>query len=209
MFTIGHIALGYSLAWLFDRKQKNIPLVFIVSILPDIDFLIPGLQHRGPTHSLFFTLVIFIPSYIIIKRNITPYFIAMLSHSLIGDYVTGKGIHLLWPLYEQRLRYKYSMKLGIQLEAYIECALFIAFLLILFLSGDVKKILKPDKTNIMLLIPLFSVILQMIFEYPNRLPRILTIPNIIFLVIISISIFISMKRITYMSWGHPKSSGGS
>lgn len=56
MFAVGHVAFEYitGISSVKPLKGGNIPVIWTLSLLPDIDFLIPGLQHRGPTRSLIF-----------------------------------------------------------------------------------------------------------------------------------------------------------
>ena len=65
MFAVGHISLGYLVGNFFARILKvqfNVPLVIVLSIIPDIDIIFELLLgnpvHRGPTHSLIFAFLI-------------------------------------------------------------------------------------------------------------------------------------------------------
>ena len=54
MFAVGHLALGYITGKVADillKVKSNIFLLLLVSVIPDIDILIPALEHRGPTHN--------------------------------------------------------------------------------------------------------------------------------------------------------------
>jgi len=59
--------------------------------------VIPGL-HRGPTHSIISALIVFVPFFIVYRKKAVPYFIALISHSLIADFLIGGQIMLFWPL---------------------------------------------------------------------------------------------------------------
>ncbi len=64
MFPPGHFALGYFAAVMAKRVNNskfNVAIVWGISILPDIDCFIPGLVHRGPTHSAVMAIFLFIP----------------------------------------------------------------------------------------------------------------------------------------------------
>ena len=104
MFAIGHFALGYLTGKGSSKLLKtkfNLPLLLVASVIPDIDlflrFQFPYLMHRGPTHSILTFTVLMIPFFIIYRKKAVPYYAALLSHSLIGDFFTG-GIMLFWPL---------------------------------------------------------------------------------------------------------------
>jgi len=101
MFAVGHLALGYLSGKTSSKLlnvNANIPLLFLASTLPDIDLLIPSLEHRGPTHSPIVFCVLLLPAIIIYKKRAIPYFLALAQHSLLGDYLTGEGVQMLWPL---------------------------------------------------------------------------------------------------------------
>ncbi|MBA7605819.1 hypothetical protein ES703_12954 [subsurface metagenome] len=145
MLVLGHIALGYITGKTVSKatdQNINIPVIWILSLLPDIDLLIPGLQHRGPTHSIIVAFIIFTPIFIITSWKAAPYFAALASHSLIGDYFTGKT-QLFWPLSLEWLEFERPIRMGSALESYIELALFAAMILILILSRDLR--VKPYK----------------------------------------------------------------
>lgn len=101
MMPLGHFAVSYftvNLLQLFVDEDYNIFLIWFISILPDFDIVLSSLIiHRGPTHSIISMIVLFIPFYLYYKRGFN-YFVALLSHSLIGDFFTFYGIQLFWPL---------------------------------------------------------------------------------------------------------------
>ena len=100
MYPIGHFALGYfscKLVCRLDKEKVNYPMIFFLSILPDIDIYLPFLEHRGPTHSIVLAVILFIPIYMKYRHGLA-YFASLASHSLIGDYFTAYGVKLFWPL---------------------------------------------------------------------------------------------------------------
>ena len=108
MYLLGHLALGYfagKITSKITKNETNILLLWIFSMLPDIEILIPGLVHRGPTHSIIVATVIFTPIMIFYREGIS-YYASLLSHSLIGDYITAYGCQLLWPI--NQFWYKYE-----------------------------------------------------------------------------------------------------
>ncbi len=61
MYPPGHMALGYFSGFLYKKmtgKDFNLIVIWIFSLLPDLDLFIPGLVHRGPTHSVVFALLV-------------------------------------------------------------------------------------------------------------------------------------------------------
>jgi membrane-bound metal-dependent hydrolase YbcI (DUF457 family) len=101
MLPLGHAALGYFIGISISKitgEKVNFPLIFIFSLLPDIDILFPSiLQHRSPTHSIVLAVLLFLPILILFKRGL-PYFGALASHSLIGDIITNPPFQLFWPV---------------------------------------------------------------------------------------------------------------
>jgi len=93
--------LGKASAKLF-KVSFNIPLILVISIIPDIDilfdFLLKSEIHRGPTHSIIMAILFFIPVFVFYRQKATPYFTALISHSLIADFLIGGQTQLLWPL---------------------------------------------------------------------------------------------------------------
>ena len=112
MYAVGHFALGYltgkTASKLLDL-EVNIPLVFLASVFPDIDLLIPGLYHRGPLHSVIIYCFLFLPLFLLYRKKVVPYFVAVVQHLIIGDYLTG-GTQLLWPASNTI----YGLDIGIQ-----------------------------------------------------------------------------------------------
>ena len=127
MYPLGHAALGYFAAKATQKitnTEYNIILVWILSSLPDIDVIIPPLEHRGPTHSIITAITVFIPILIILKKRALPYLASLASHA-IGDVVTAYGIQLYWPLSTQWIKVPCSMTLKGTLEAVVEVTLFL------------------------------------------------------------------------------------
>ena len=111
MYPLGHLALGYfagKITSKITKNETNILLLWIFSMLPDIDILIPGLVHRGPTHSIIVATAIFTPIMIYYKKG-TSYYASLLSHSLIGDYITAYGCQLLWPINQTWYKYENAL----------------------------------------------------------------------------------------------------
>jgi len=84
---IGHIT----------KTRVNVPVVLTLSVIPDIDLLIPLVEHRGPFHSVLMAIIMFIPVFVLFRKSVLPYLIALIQHSIIGDFLTGE-VQLFWPL---------------------------------------------------------------------------------------------------------------
>jgi hypothetical protein len=49
MYPLGHFALGYFSGMIigkFTREEVNIPIIWLISILPDVDIFFPFIEHR-------------------------------------------------------------------------------------------------------------------------------------------------------------------
>jgi len=186
MFAVGHIALGYLLgkisAELTNTKLK-IPILFALTILPDIDLIIPGLEHRGPTHSIIVIALSSLPFLVFYRKSAIPYMLAAFQHVLVGDYLIG-GIQLFWPI-NQRWYGLYYCPESI-LSELLEWILFAASLLLLFRTNDIRGILEPHKLHLVLILPIVAVI-SPLFQFPIRLPNVLLIPHLAYMIIFAIS----------------------
>ena len=125
MYPLGHMAISYFSAKMIKKisgYNYNILIVWFLSVLPDIDLIIPNLLHRGPTHSIILIFIIFFVSYLG-KKRFMPYVAAFGSHSLIGDLLTsnvgewGIGIQLFWPfsteIFSMRLEMSFNKQMNI------------------------------------------------------------------------------------------------
>ena len=198
MYAIGHVALGYLVGKIISRATDhnlNTPLIWSVSLLPDIDFIIPGLQHRGPTHSIIITLLFFTPLLLIRFQKTAPYFAAMVSHFMIGDYITGDGAMIFWPLSSEFIKYHMPIQMGGSFEIQIELALFAIILVIMTISKEFHHLFHYEKRNLILSVPIFTIILPAMYKYPIKIPDILIIPHLILLSIILLSLSISIIQI--------------
>ena len=135
MSPLGHFALAFFMAEIAKRYSKNeynLLWVWFVSLLPDIDFFIPFIRHRGPTHSvivlLFITFVI-----IIVFRKGFVYLAALGSH-LIGDYFTDYGCQLFWPVLPYWFRPDLSVMLTGREKNLVEFLLFFTMIFIIFVK---------------------------------------------------------------------------
>lgn len=200
MFAIGHFAIGYLTGKAAASKLKvqlNMPLLLTASIIPDIDLLLRFLYHRGPTHSLITMIALTVPFLIYYRKTAVPYFVALLSHSLIGDFITG-GAQLFWPILPEWYRTgTLSINVASSTDAYLEVGLFLVSLAVMFKTGDLRKIIS-DKPKIGLLIPFGAVLgplllrcLKAVLSHfllaehgpENHLPDLLIIPSLFYIAI--------------------------
>ena len=133
MYPLGHMALGYfagKLVTNYTKRDSNLILLFIMSILPDVDMILPNVIHRGLTHSTVLTIIFAVPLLLYNKETL-PYLAALLTHSLVGDYFTSYGCKLLWPLSNNFIVYRRAWPVGSTLGIVVELVLFTTMLMMI------------------------------------------------------------------------------
>jgi membrane-bound metal-dependent hydrolase YbcI (DUF457 family) len=165
-----------------------------LSIIPDIDILFPAfIEHRGPAHSIVVAFIVFVPVFAIYRKKAIPYFIAIIQHPLVGDYITGGRIQLFWPLASQ----PYGMNRSITdpVNIAIEWAAFLISIIIMLKSQDMAKLFQPHKSNLFLAIPTFTVLLPAVLSYPLNVPVSLIPPHIAYVLLFSAAIIITLASL--------------
>lgn len=171
----------------------NVPSLFVVSIISDVDLLIPGIKHRGPTHSLIVFLLLFLPAFTAYGKRAVPYFIALAQHSIIGDYITG-GTQLLWPLTPNW--YGSGIAITSLTNILTEWTLFLISTTILLKTKDAGILFQKHRSNLLLSIPVFTVLLPSFFSFPLRVPLELFIPHLAYLMLFNLSILMDFRHLT-------------
>ena len=191
-FAVGHMALAYLLGKSSAKLLKvnlNIPLILVLSILPDADILLGVSElHRGPTHSLISALIVFIPFFALYRRKALPYFLALISHSLISDFLIGGQIMLFWPLTSNFFRLPIYINIWSIVNITLEWTLFAVSTIVMFKTGDLSLFFHNKKSNLLLAIPIGTVLLPTFVSYPLQVPLLLMPPHLFYLVLFSISV---------------------
>jgi membrane-bound metal-dependent hydrolase YbcI (DUF457 family) len=183
------------------RTKFNIPMLLVLSILPDIDILydvIMGVEiHRGPTHSIITAVLVFIPIFVYLGKKAIPYFLALISHPLIGDFIIGGKLQLLWPLSSSQFGLhelgSYYIDIFSPVNLVLEITLWVIASLILYKTGDWKVFFRADKTSLVLIIPIATVLLPSTIGYPFTDPLLLAEPamaiaHLFYLVLFSVAV---------------------
>jgi hypothetical protein len=194
MYAVGHFALGYLTGKLASKSLNvniNLPLLFLASVLPDIDILIPGLIHRGPLHSVILYSLLFLPIFTIYKKRAVPYFVAVIQHIIIGDYLIGGDLQLLWPLTSNL--YGFHIDIASLTNIILEWSLFLISITFLIKTKDIFLLLNPHPSNMILAIPVLTVLLPTIISFPLYVPLALLIPHIVYLILFTIPLMIDLK----------------
>jgi hypothetical protein len=157
VYLLGHIAVGYLLAWAVANGRKETLIlwaVFTASILPDFDVLFSrfGLVHGSYTH----TLVLLIPASAILviwRMEALPYVVALLSHVFV-DMLIGP-LRALFPL--SSVTYSLNLKMSSNVDAIIEIGGLALMLGLMWQSGDLVRLLGRSRENLLMIVPLIFV----------------------------------------------------
>jgi hypothetical protein len=136
--------------------------------------------------------IVFIPIFAIYHKKAIPYLIALIQHSLVGDYITGRT-QLLWPITTQS--YGIGIDIMSQTNVTIELLIFLASLAIMVKTRDAAKLLQPHKSNLILSIPTFTVLLPTFISFPSYVPTLLIVPHLVYLFIFSASIIVDLRKL--------------
>jgi hypothetical protein len=194
MYAVGHFALGYLTGKLASKSldvNVNLPLLFLASVFPDIDILIPGLVHRGPLHSVILFCLLFLPIFAIYKKRAAPYFVAVIQHIIIGDYIIGGDLQLLWPLTTNT--YGFHINIASLTNIALEWCLFLISMMFIIKTKDTVFLFKPHPSNMILAIPVLTVLLPTLISFPLYVPLALLIPHIVYLILLTVPIIIDLK----------------
>jgi hypothetical protein len=201
------------------RYKPNIPLLLVLSIIPDVDiffdFLTGSQLHRGPTHSVIVAIIAFIPFFIIYRKKAIPYFLALISHPLIGDFFIGGKLELLWPFSNAQFGFHEIggpyISIYMPIDGIIELILFIIAVVLLVKSNDWKVFFTAHKSNLLLIIPMFTVLLPATIGYPFSeslflFTPILAVVHVILVVIFSIAVLKTLNSL-YQKRKAPRKPG--
>jgi len=198
------MSLAYLLAKVSGKLFKvrfNVPVILALSVIPDIDiiigFLLESDIHRGPTHSIVTAILIFIPFFMLYRRKAIPYFVALLSHSLIADFLVGGQLQLLWPITAHEfgiteLGFPY-INIYNPINIALEFALFVIAIIVMLKTRDLFHFFRNSRIALVLAIPVFTILLPTLASYPLYVPIALIIPHVFYLILFSISNLVVIK----------------
>lgn len=200
-FAVGHMALGYLSSRTSSTLLKtklNIPLILMLSVLPDADLLlreIPFIEHRGATHSIISALIVFAPFFIIYRKRAIPYFIALIQHGLVGDFIAGGRVQLLWPLTDMY----FGTSLGIRslTNQALEWTFFLAAIMLMLKMKDFREFLEPQLSNLILIVPTLTVLLPTLLSTPIEVPALLIPPHVFYLILFATAILIEIWALLF------------
>jgi membrane-bound metal-dependent hydrolase YbcI (DUF457 family) len=199
MFAVGHLSLGYLFAKgaaKLLKQEINLPLIFLLALIPDIDLLIPGVEHRTITHSLITAAVIFVPLLIQYRRRALPYFIALAQHSLVGDFIIGET-QLLWPI--TSTWYGLGISIFSPTNIIVEWSSFLVAVAIMLKTKDLHNLLKGQLLHLSLSVPILTVLLPAFIHFPLSVPLPLLIPHLAYFALFILSIVNILKSLLSQS----------
>jgi membrane-bound metal-dependent hydrolase YbcI (DUF457 family) len=206
MYAIGHFALGYLTGKPASKLLKvnlNMPLLLLASIIPDIDLVLKGLLpnlfiHRVETHSIITFTIVMIPFFIIYRKQALPYYVVLLSHSLLGDLFTG-GVGLFWPLTNNVYGVS-ALQVTSAFSVVTELILFTVSLPIMIYEKDLQSLWKETKYKVVLVVP-FVALIGPLLQYGRHLPGegsipfLLIFPSVFWIAILSYSILMQIAKV--------------
>jgi membrane-bound metal-dependent hydrolase YbcI (DUF457 family) len=172
------------------KTKLIIPIAVTLSVLPDIDLLFPFIQHRGPTHSIISALVVFAPFFVAYRKQAVPYFVALVQHSLVGDYIAGGRVQLLWPL--TRMYFGTSLDIRSPTNVALEWIMFLTAMIVMLGLKDAKALFQAHKSNLVLAIPTLTVLLPTMLSFPMQVPTLLIPPHVIYTIMFTAAILIEV-----------------
>jgi hypothetical protein len=117
---------------------------------------------------------------------------------LIGDFLIGGQIQLFWPLSTQEFGLH---ELGLPLitidssiNIALELTIFAVATVVMFKTRDIRVFLRKSKLNLVLVIPIFTVLLPTFAAYPLYVPIPLVLPHLFYLVLFAIAVLIALEN---------------
>ena len=135
-----------------------------------------------------------IPFFILYRKQALPYFAAMLTHILIGDFFTG-GVMLIWPL-SHNLFGALNFEVTSLLVMIVELSLFLLTLPFMYKLDDLQTLFNPHNKNWALIIPLGAIIGPLFSLGRGRegaLPALLVIPSLFYIGLFVYSLFVWLR----------------
>jgi hypothetical protein len=112
---------------------------------------------------------------------------------MIGDFLIGGQVQLLWPLSQNTYgNYWLFTRITDPANIVIELALFTVATIVMFMTKDLHLFFKSAQSNLILAIPILTVLLPTFVAYPLEVPLPLVAPHLFYLALFSASAFIAL-----------------
>jgi hypothetical protein len=155
------MAMGYLFAWVVAKERKQRLVIWAAltaAIFPDYDILFRplGLMHHTYTHSLVLWAPVMI-ALVYWKRGSLPYVVAVLQHIVLGDTLVGR-VPLFLPLSKVQI----GLNLGMpsMADILLEVRFSVLALLVLWRSGDLRRVFGGGSETVLMAVLLLSVALM-------------------------------------------------
>jgi len=135
-----------------------------------------------------------VPFFVVYRKVAIPYFLALISHALIGDYLTG-NVRLLWPLMQEfsLSLNEYRIDIRSPVNIALEWTLFVFMLVVMIKSGDILDFFRQRKSNLILTVPIFTVLTPTFLSVPLEVPLWLVPPHIFLTLLFFVAILIEIR----------------
>jgi hypothetical protein len=136
--------------------------------------------------------LVFVPIFIIFRARAIPYFVALIQHFLVGDFIAGSNTQILWPVTTHY--YGLNIDINSPTNIAIEWTIFLISIAVMARTKDIANLLSQRNSNLILTIPTFTVLLPTVVAYPMGVPLELVPPHVAYLVIFLASIIIVCRK---------------
>lgn len=127
------------------------------------------------------------------RSKALPYFAALAQHSLVGDFLTGGGIQMLWPI--TSAWYGLGIPILSPTNIILEWSSFLVAMAVMLKTKDIQKLLKGHLSHLSLSVPILTVLLPSFLHFPLSVPLELLIPHLTYLALFVLSIANILKLI--------------
>jgi len=128
---------------------------------------------------------------IIYKKRAIPYFIALVQHSLFGNYFTGEGVQILWPMTTNW--YGAGIKITSLTNVSLEWTFFLTCLTIMIKTKDAWTLFQRHPSNLLLSVPVLRFFSP--HSSASLYPSPLNSSSLTYLTLFTLSILIDFKAI--------------
>lgn len=143
------------------RGRLFMSIVMTLGVLPDVDLFLRGfgVLHHSFTHSLFFWFILSVPFFVVYRRRVVPFLVAVVQHFAFGDLLFGI-VMIAWPFSQS------FFGLGIAMPSTLDIVFEIGGLLLAggvsFFNGDLKRILSVSSASLLMLLPFLALLVSML-----------------------------------------------
>ncbi len=134
-----------------------------------------------------------IPFFIKYRKQATPYYIALISHSVLGDLFTG-GFEMLWPASARWFSILDVNVMSITSNI-VEMLLFAVAIVAMFKAKDLQTLLKPGNYNLFLIIPFGATLgpmLDLSKSFEGSIPALLIPMSVFWVTLFAYSMIIDL-----------------